>query len=171
VKHPYSLAFAKSTLGRLHLSRGAVETAIPILEQALGLIESRGIVLDLATTRSQLGYAYALTGRCVAGITMLVDAVAQAAELRLSGRALAVGRLAQALLATGRVVEALERGREALALARAQGERGHEAWALALVAEIHAHRGSPGRAEAEQHYPRGTRPGPDTVHAAAPTTL
>jgi DNA-binding SARP family transcriptional activator len=152
VNHPYSLAFAKSTLGRLHLARGAVTTAIPILEQALGLVESRGIVLDLATTRSQLGYAYALTGRCAAGITMLVGAVAQAAELRLSGRALAVGRLAQALLATGRVVEALERGREALALARAQGERGHEAWALALVAEIHAHRGSPGRAEAEQHY-------------------
>ena len=54
-----------------------------------------------------------------------------------------MGRLAEALLVTGRPAEALERGREALAHARGQRERGHEAWALALVAEIHARQPAP----------------------------
>jgi DNA-binding SARP family transcriptional activator/tetratricopeptide (TPR) repeat protein len=121
VNHPYSLAFAKSTLGRLHLARGAADAAVPILEQALALIESRDIVLNLATTRSQLGYAYVLTGRSAEGMSMLVDAVSKADGLRRSNRALPVGRLAEALLLTGRVVEALQRGREALALARGHG--------------------------------------------------
>jgi tetratricopeptide (TPR) repeat protein len=152
VNHPYSLAFAKSTLGRLHLARGAADAAVPILEQALALIESRDIVLNLATTRSQLGYAYVLTGRSAEGMSMLVDAVSKADGLRRSNRALPVGRLAEALLLTGRVVEALQRGREALALARAQGERGHEAWALALVAEIHASQAVPEVGEAGRHY-------------------
>ena len=152
VNHPYSLAFAKATLGRLHLARGAVEAAVPILEQALGLIESRSIVLNLATTRAQLGHAYMLTGRRTEGMAMLVDAVTRAGELRRSGRALPVGRLAEALLMTGQVADALELGREALALARSQGERGHEAWTMVLVAEMLARQEPPARAEAEQHY-------------------
>jgi DNA-binding SARP family transcriptional activator/tetratricopeptide (TPR) repeat protein len=152
VNHPYSLAFAKSTLGRLHLSRGAPETAIPVLEQALRLIQSRGIALNLAGTRSHLGYAYVLTGRIAEGLPMLADAVAQAAELRRSGRALLVGRLAEALLWTQHRAEALERGREALGLARVQHERGLEAWALAVMGDVYVGQAPPALTEAGQHY-------------------
>jgi len=152
VSHPYSLAFAKSTLGRLHLSRGAPETAIPVLEQALRLIESRGIALNLAGTRSHLGYAYVLTARIAEGLPMLADAVAQAGELRRSGRALLVGRLAEALLWTQHPAEALVHGREALGLARAQHERGLEAWALAVMGDVSVGQASPALTEAGQHY-------------------
>jgi tetratricopeptide (TPR) repeat protein len=138
VNHPYGSAFGAYTVGRLHLARGAVDLAIPILEQALERVERRSIVLNRPLTLSWLGYAYVLAGRVETGLPLLSAAVAQAAEIRRYEWGPLVGRLAEALLVAGRIDEALERGREALALAQAQEERGHEAWVLALLGRIHA---------------------------------
>ena len=163
VRHPYSLAFAKSTLGRLHLATGAAKVAVPILEQALALIEGREIVLIRPGTRSLLGYAYALTGRGDEGLPLLTEAVAQAAALCRSGQAPLVARLAEALLLAGRVGEALARGRGAVRLARAQRERGHEAWALALLGRIHAAPAAANIEEAARHY-RGALTLAESMH-------
>jgi hypothetical protein len=48
--------------------------------------------------------------------------------------------------------DAIRFAREALAVARSQGERGHEAWALRLLGEIAASRDHPDVETADTHY-------------------
>jgi hypothetical protein len=60
--------------------------------------------------------------------------------------------LRKAYLLAGRVAEAAELARRALATARARREEGHVAYALRLVAEVAARGGGPGADEAESRF-------------------
>jgi DNA-binding SARP family transcriptional activator len=102
VEHPFSLASAKSAVGRLHLERGANDTAIPWLEQALALMDSRGIAMSRAGTVSLLGSAYVRSGRHADGMRLLAAAVDHAAGFRRMGSAMVVGRLAEGQMVVGK---------------------------------------------------------------------
>jgi len=60
--------------------------------------------------------------------------------------------LSEAYLLAGRMQEAAQLARRALALARAHKERGHEAWAMRLLGEIAAHQDSPEIEPTKHHY-------------------
>lgn len=138
VQHPYSQAFAEYAIGRLHLSRGAVNDALEALERAWELVDSREIVLIRPHVGAWLGSARALTGRSTEGIRLIRESQAQAERMGRSGRGSISTRLAEALLADGRLSDALGAAEQAIELTRQQHERGHEAAALRALADVHA---------------------------------
>ena len=152
VEHPYSLAFAKTALGRLHLARGDPARAIPLLEAGLALIEGRGIALNRPGTLSLLGHAYMLRGREREGLRLLMEAVEQDAMMRRSGRALLLARLAEAHAMRGRVAEARRAARQAVEAAREQKEHGHRGWSLRTLADCCGAGSLPDVDEARRSY-------------------
>ncbi len=129
---------AQYSIGRLHLPRGAVSKALDALERARELVESREIVLMRPNLGAWLGYACALSGRRAEGIQLIRESEEQAAAMGRSGRGAISTRLAEALLADGRVAGALRAAEHAVELTRQQQERGHEAAALKTLADVQA---------------------------------
>jgi tetratricopeptide (TPR) repeat protein len=117
---------------------------------ALRLCRFWQIPIPLVLVTSQLGYAYALSGRLAEAVPLLAEAV----ELSKGrwGRSQRMAWLAEAHLLASRPDEAGELGRQALELARAQKERGHEAWALRLLGEIATRRDPLDPAATADHY-------------------
>jgi tetratricopeptide (TPR) repeat protein len=134
----------------VHLRQGALEQAVARLEHALRLCRFWQIPIPLVLVTSQLGYAYALSGRLAEAVPLLAEAV----ELSKGrwGRSQRMAWLAEAHLLASRPDEAGELGRQALELARAQKERGHEAWALRLLGEIATRRDPLDPAATADHY-------------------
>jgi tetratricopeptide (TPR) repeat protein len=140
VQHPYSFAFAAHAVGRLQLARGMVAEARDSLERARELVEGREIAQLRPVVNAWLGCARTLTGRAADGIPLIELAVEQAAAVFRVGRVIVSTRLAEALLAVGRLPEALRAATDAVALARHHEERGNEATALLILADVHAER-------------------------------
>jgi DNA-binding SARP family transcriptional activator len=138
IQHPYSFAFAAYAVGRLQLMRGMVADALDSLERARELVESREIVQVRPVVNAWLGCAWTVAGRPTDGIPLIQEAVEQAAAVFRVGRVVVSTRLAEALLAAGRLREALRAATEAVALARQHQERGNEASALLALADVYA---------------------------------
>jgi tetratricopeptide (TPR) repeat protein len=112
-----------------------------------------------------LGVAYALAGRTEESLALVAGAVEafRARQAHLVGAAYIPSCAGLAYLAAGRIDEATNFAREALALTRQFGIRGREAGALFLTAEVAA---ASGAENAEGYYreslalaePRGMRP-------------
>lgn len=89
------------------------------------------------TIASALGNAYALNGDAKQAVSLLDQAVRQAAADRcLTRQSLRVAFLAEAELISGRKSRAAELGQEALRLARAHGERPAEGHVLRILGDI-----------------------------------
>src|SRR5262249_7730824 len=73
--HPPSLLFASRGVGFLPLRKGELGQAIPVLERSLELCRSLNLDQTLPLVASQLGYAYALSGRAVEALPILEEAV------------------------------------------------------------------------------------------------
>jgi tetratricopeptide (TPR) repeat protein len=100
-----------------------------------------------------LGYTYALSGRPAGAVSLLEEALEQAATMRqLSHYALRIGYLGEAYLLAGRRDDAVQLAGRALDLCCERKERGHQAWALRLLGEIHAHQEPPEVERAEDIY-------------------
>ena len=137
VDHPFTLATACAGLGAVHLRRGDLEAAIPVLERGLELCRTFGLSLWLPPFASRLGLGLALAGRAPEAVPLIERAVAQSDAMRLvAGHSLVLCCLGEAYLRAGRAGDARDVARRALTLARSQGERGHEAWVLRLLGEI-----------------------------------
>jgi len=137
--HTYSRFQAFYGLGIVHLLRGRPGLAVPTLEQGLVLARLENNRFFVPFIAAPLGAAYAFAGRVEGGITMLEQAVEQAASMRLvPTQALRLAWLGQAHLMAGRRETALGHARRALQLAEDRRERGQQAYAERLLADIDA---------------------------------
>jgi tetratricopeptide (TPR) repeat protein len=133
--------------------RGDFHDAIPRLEVTIQALRDAGLLVWAVSASAMLGYAYAMTGRLREGITLLREAIEQAARGRRTHEARWTAHLCEALLRDSQVAEARELAERALGLARERGERGTEARILYLLGEIFAQSlGQDERAAAERHY-------------------
>jgi tetratricopeptide (TPR) repeat protein len=149
----HSQVIASHSLGLVHLVKGDVARAIPILQQTFERCEAEQILLGSRLLASALGYAYALSGRVADALPLLEQAVRQAAALRVTFRyALWLAWLGEAYLLAGRRAEALKCADSALERSTAHQEPGHRAYALRLLAEIHAQETPAGAERAEAAY-------------------
>ncbi len=140
---PFGLAMARMALGHTALAEGRLDEAAETLDQALALIEARGIPTWFPWATALRGYAAALAGHAADGQRLLERAIDRALSLGfLFGHSQWVAWLAHAHLLAGRVDEARRHADEALDLSRRRGERGYEAWALWVEAEVAAHGGA-----------------------------
>ena len=137
IRDPLNIVVACSGVGVLRWRRGEWTAAIAVLERAMRAIRESNIALWLPRVGSTLGSAYAAIGRLDEALSLLREAIDQAAAMHLvSGRSMLLTASGEASLLAGRFAEADDLGVRALGLARAHGERGHEAWALRLRGEV-----------------------------------
>jgi tetratricopeptide (TPR) repeat protein len=162
--HPRTLCIGLHILGVAHLDRGDFSRAAQVLERCLHLCRTWQFVDKTPEFAAPLGEAYALAGRTEESLALVAGAVnafragrgryAPAEILLFAGRA---------YLAAGRIDEATNYAREALALARRLGARGAENRALCLTADVAA---ASGAENTEDYYrealalaePPGMRP-------------
>jgi tetratricopeptide (TPR) repeat protein len=164
VDHPWSVAGAHVALGFVHLARGTLAAAVPVLERGLARARELDITAWLPMLSCQLGIVYARQGRVAEGVALLEEGIQRAASLSiLSRHSLRHAWLAEAYLRAGRITEARVTAERALALARTHKERGYEGWALRMLGEVAARSGE--TPEAAAHFravlavaaPRGMR--------------
>jgi class 3 adenylate cyclase/tetratricopeptide (TPR) repeat protein len=152
VGHPYSLAVACWSAGRVHTLRGDLAQAGPPLNQARSLAEELTIGFLIPAVSLELSALAILEGRAKDALSLVPAARAAIRNGLEWWEALAELRLGEALFAAGRVDEARAAATRALDLTRERGEQGHEAWALRLLGEIAAHPSAPATDEAEGYY-------------------
>ena len=153
VDQPLSVIAASFGLGSVHLTRGELQTAIPMLERSLGLCRVWDIRFWFPLLASSLGYAYALSGQIAEALPLLEQAMEQVAAMNImGGYALYVARVSEAYVLAGRLEDTIAFARRALELARNHKERGNEAYALRLLGDIAARREPPEVELAEDHY-------------------
>ena len=145
---PFDLVTAYFGVGYLHLRRGDLDRAIPILERILALIQAGNFSTWFGTIESSLGYAYALSGRMGDALPLLERAMAR--ERGYYRRRLAY--LSEAYLREGRFEEAIRLAQQFFQRSHDRKERGYEAWALRLLGEIASHRDPAEVEKAEDHY-------------------
>ncbi|MBI3330123.1 MAG: hypothetical protein HYZ81_25875, partial [Nitrospinae bacterium] len=140
VDHLFSRTMAYFGVGDLSLRQGDLPKAISMLERGLQLCRVANIHTWSPTVGAALGYAYALSGRVAEGLSLLQQAVEQAASMGISAiQSRRLAYLSEAYLLAGHLDEATDLAGRALALARDLKARGYEAYALCCVGEIHLH--------------------------------
>jgi tetratricopeptide (TPR) repeat protein len=127
----FALVHVCSSSGTVHLLRGDLDAAIPLLERALALAREH-VPLQVTTGAAYLGYAYARRGRLPEALALLTEAVERAPS-----EALTIRHLGEAHLLAGRRDEAVRLALRALEVSR-WGARGGEAWTLHLLGVIAA---------------------------------
>jgi len=150
--HPYSLTAACMGLGYIHLVRGDLEVAGPVLERACRVAVEANLALLRPQATRLLGHVYLLAGRVDEGIALVQGAADEVESRRLLMQEAAVlALLAEARARSGRIDQALATAARALDLARERGQRGDEAAALHALASAAA--GDSSHAgEATDHY-------------------
>jgi transcriptional regulator with AAA-type ATPase domain/tetratricopeptide (TPR) repeat protein len=137
VDQPLTAATAYAGIGALHVRRGDLRAAIPVLERGLDLCRQWKLPLWFPVIASTLGVALALAARVGEALALLEEAVGQSAAMRLvAWHAPWLTSLGAAYVIADRIDDARVSAARALALAREHQERGHEAWALRLQGEI-----------------------------------
>jgi tetratricopeptide (TPR) repeat protein len=149
--HPYSLVYACWVLANLHIIRGELSHAVPLLERGLALAREWNLTFFSVDHTRSLGYAYALSGRTAEGIPLLERALSSIETMGYGVvQPLYLGYLGEAYVLADRLEDAVECARRALSLARAGGQRPYEALALRLLGEVTARRDPPEHAAG--HY-------------------
>jgi len=129
---------AYNALGTLLLHQGDLGQAIPILERNLARCQTAAILTWFPTIAAALGYAYVLSERFPEALPLLQQAVVQDTSTGMTaGHARRVVYLSKAYLLAGRMDEATDLARSALAFAHTLMARGYEAYALWLFGERH----------------------------------
>jgi len=141
--HPYSLVYACWVLANLHIIRGELGHAVPLLERGLALAREWNLTYFSVDHTRSLGYAYALAGRIAEGIPLLEQALSSIETMGYGVvQPLYLAYLGEAYVLDNRLDDAGECARRALSLARAGGQRTYEAGALWLLGEVTARRDS-----------------------------
>jgi class 3 adenylate cyclase/tetratricopeptide (TPR) repeat protein len=149
VDQPLSVVVALFGVGSLHLIKGDLQTAMPVLERGLELCRVWDIRFWFPLLASPLGYAYALSGQMAKAMLLQEQAMDHAAAMRVRDSApLYAARLSESYRLTGRLEDASTLAGRALALARAYQEQGFEAYALRLHGELALAGDSPAEADA-----------------------
>jgi tetratricopeptide (TPR) repeat protein len=151
-EQPWDLLAAYRGVGLLSLSQGEIQAAIPFFERCLGLCREWDISGWFAIIASQLGYAYALSGRMSEALPLLEQAVGQVPSKRSVYHSRLLVYLSEAYLLDGRPDDALPLAVSALEISNSRKERGFQAYALRLVGEIAAQHDRPNANEAVSDY-------------------
>jgi tetratricopeptide (TPR) repeat protein len=149
-RDPFSLTVACWSAGHVHLRRGDIAAAIGPLERGLDLGRQGAIRVWLPRLASALGLALALSGQMDRALSLLAQALDEAARGSAADRSMALLSLGEGHLQAGHVEPAGALADRALEQAVRQRDRGTEAWAHRLQGRVAA-RGGPaeaGRAEA-----------------------
>ena len=116
-------------LGVLHLRRGDLAGAIPVLERDVRLCQAAEILTVYAWATPCLGLAYALSGRASEARPLLEQAVEHGAKVT-GEHAWQIGVTGEGYLLAGDSENATRLADRSLRLSRDAEERGYEAWAL-----------------------------------------
>jgi tetratricopeptide (TPR) repeat protein len=144
---------AHGCLGLLFLTKGDMEQAIQMFDQALALCRTSGSRIWLRVIPTGLGYATALQGRLTEGRALLEEAISESLRTGgLQGNAYRVAWLSEVWRLAGRGEEAWQHASQALDLARQHKERANEALALHQLGVVQAHAPLPDAAQAEAYY-------------------
>ncbi len=135
--HPLTSAVAIYSAGFLHMHKGDLKVAVPLLEEGLQICEDWDLVAWFANLSSALGHALVLSNDPTEGRKCLEAAVARSRELGiLVSHSLELAWLAEAALANGDEEAASSAVKRALELAEQSKERGNKADALWTQGEI-----------------------------------
>ena len=134
--HPWSMAGSYMTMGFVHLSRGDLDLATPVLDRGIAFAREMDLTAWLPMLLCERGLVEARAGRVGEGVLLLEEGVGRGETLRiLSRQALRLTWLAEGLRLAGRGDEAIAAAREAQRLATGQQERGYAAGALRMLGE------------------------------------
>jgi tetratricopeptide (TPR) repeat protein len=148
--HPFTLYVGLFDLGLAHLRRGDLPRATRALERGLDLCRTWQFVAEIPFLAATLGTAYALAGRADEALSLVASAVEESRRRpRHRWPALILLCAGMTCLRAGRVEEATNHVREALALVRRLGARGSEAHALCLAGDLAS---TGGAADAAGYY-------------------
>ncbi len=144
---------SRNILSRVYLERGDAGQAVAHVERALDLAVSAGYVNLLIWSYTERGAAHLLAGEVSLGTPLLERGVSMAIENEIArNTALWATWLGEAYLAEGRIAEARQTVRDAVARTIAQQERGYRAYALRALGEIAASEVPANAEEAEGCY-------------------
>src|SRR5215469_9264273 len=133
-EHPLSEALGSLSIGHVLLRKREIEAAVSALERGLDLCDRWSLQVWRPRLVSDLGVAYARSGRTKEGLDLAQEAVSGADLMHLIvDRAGLLVRLGQVLLMAGRIEAALKLGQQAVEIAVAQEAKGDEAWARFLI--------------------------------------
>jgi class 3 adenylate cyclase/tetratricopeptide (TPR) repeat protein len=133
-EHPLSEVLGWLSIGRVLLRKREIEGAVSALERGLDLCDRWSLQVWRPRLVSDLGVAYARSGRTKEGLELAQEAVSGAELMHLIvDRAGLLVRLGQVLLMAGRIEPALKLGQQAVEIAVAQEAKGDEAWARFLI--------------------------------------
>ncbi len=136
-EHPWSVSGAQVAAGFVHLARGELDRAAPVLERGLARAREHDVNAWMPMLSCQLGIVRVRQGRVEEGIALLEDGVRRALALSiLSRHGLRLAWLAEGYLRAGRLDDARVAAGDALDSARVHGERGYEGWGLRMLGEV-----------------------------------
>jgi predicted ATPase len=137
VNQPSNFAHASFSTGLLHLRKGDLLKAIPVLERGGELCQIWNMKVWRRFMATCLGYAYTLSGRVAEAVLLLEQAVNSTIDKK-GWNALCEVYLSEAYVLAGRRGEAIQLAERTLAHATEQNMRGKQAWVLRLLGIIHA---------------------------------
>jgi class 3 adenylate cyclase/tetratricopeptide (TPR) repeat protein len=148
-QHELSLAVAYAGAGRPHLVQGNFPLAVSWLGRSVEICRRASFGPLFLLVASDLGQAYALSGRAEEGVALLAEAVTQSAALNLRPtHAWNLTMLGEACALAGRPEEALAHVERGLGMARAQHQRWLVAEALRVLGQLRSAEGAAGPARA-----------------------
>jgi class 3 adenylate cyclase/tetratricopeptide (TPR) repeat protein/ABC-type transport system involved in cytochrome c biogenesis ATPase subunit len=132
--HPLSEVLGWLSIGHVLLRKREIEGAVSALERGLDLCDRWSLQVWRPRLVSDLGIAYARSGRTKEGLELAQQALsgAELMHLIVDKPGLLV-RLGQVYLIAGRVEAALTLGKQAVEIAVAHDAKGDEAWARFLI--------------------------------------
>jgi tetratricopeptide (TPR) repeat protein len=152
VNQPYSIAAACLAIGQLELVQSGPVQAMPLLQRALELCETRDLDVIFPMAAALLGLAYALQGETEKSAKLLERSDADAAVAKIFDTPTSANALGTGHLLAENFGQALKFAERTVMLAENRGFRGSKARALYLIGEVTGRRDAPDREQAEQHY-------------------
>ena len=154
-QHDLTLAMTYSGAARPALMQGDFPTAIGWLTRCLGICRRSNFAPLFLLVSSDLGHAYALSGRVPEAVALLEEASAQSGALRLMPtHAWNVTALAESYLLAGRWADAVRELARGFGMARAHRQRWLEAEGLRIQSAVRVSAAAPdlpgARADAER---------------------
>jgi tetratricopeptide (TPR) repeat protein len=133
-EHPLSEVLGWLSIGHVLLRKREIEGAVSALERGLDLCDRWSLQVWRPRLVSDLGVAYARSGRAKEGLELAQEAISGAERMHLIvDRPGLLVRLGQVSLIAGRVEAALTLGKQAVEIAVAHEAKGDEAWARFLI--------------------------------------
>jgi class 3 adenylate cyclase/tetratricopeptide (TPR) repeat protein len=156
VGHPYSIMSACGGPAPLHIRRGHLGMAIPLLERAVARCRTWGIGIWFPTIAAELALAYAMVGRIAEALALLDEVGGE-----VTTPATIAADLSQAFLLVGRVDTATALAESSLATSRRRNERGNVASVLHVLGDIAAQSEPPDVDMAMNFYEQAMRQATD----------